>query len=109
MEYFPGRGVVLIPSGRWSVYSPVWFDGDYIELHGVGSTSVITSGPISCPPVILGKKRLENWKPQQAGGHFGRMPKVFTTDHRVDLFGKLDSVACPEDFASSLGPSHLVG
>jgi hypothetical protein len=24
------------------------------------------------------------------------MPRVFATDHRVDLFGKLDNVACPE-------------
>lgn len=83
-------GVVYIPSGRWLCLSPVWFDGDRIELHGDGPSSVLTTSNVGCPPIILGLRRKTAWRP---GTAFAKLPRTFAPDHRVDLFRKLDESA----------------
>lgn len=84
------QGVVYIPSGRWTCLSPVWLDGDRIELHGEGPSSVLTTSNVGAPPVILGLRRKTIWR---GGTLFAKLPHTFAPDHRVDLFGKLDQTA----------------
>src|SRR4051812_19211429 len=38
----PSPGRVYVPSGVWTIRSPIWWDGDYIELHGEATPHATT-------------------------------------------------------------------
>jgi len=83
------RGVVFIPSGVWPMGSPLMADACFIDVIGErGAVLSCKASSILSYPIIAGFKRAVNW----AGGdpHYGD-PAVFPTDHRIDLYGKVDT------------------
>jgi hypothetical protein len=85
------RGVVFIPSGKYTLSRPVILDTDHVFLVGEGADLTELS-PADYFPAVVVARLSTDWKDRN---EFKSIPVSFPADHRVDSFGVLDTSIAP--------------
>lgn len=80
--------VVHIPAGIFYVRTPVYAE-DFVEIRGINDAVSVIAAADYIIPVVVGMRRRQAWR--RDVDWLKTIPNVFAADHRMDLFGKVDT------------------